>query len=112
MEHSLKVIRKYCWISLAVSAAAFTFLLLNGAEAVSVNDRQQDTLEIQGMTNVNELQIRAIRHIGFGSWASDMAQFLTILSLFCFLVTIACMSVCLFQLRRVKKGLGEAKSGT
>jgi hypothetical protein len=110
MERSLKVIRKYCWISLLVGAAAFIFLLLNGAEVVSVHDKQFDIREVQGMTNVNELQNRAIRHIVLGSWASDMAWFLTILSLVCFLVTIICTSVCLFQLRRVRKGLSETKN--
>jgi len=112
MEHSLKIIRKYCWISLAASAAAFVFVILNGAEVVSISDKGRDIQQIQGMTNVNQLQIRAIRHILLGSSASGMGWFLTRLSLVCFLVTIVCASVSLFQLRRVRKGLSEAKDAT
>jgi hypothetical protein len=112
VERSIEMIKKSCWISLTVGAAAFVFVLLNGAETVSINDKSADIREIQAMTNVNELQIRAIRHISLGASASGMSIFIAYISLGALLVTIVCASITLLQLRQMRKTLNATKSLT
>jgi hypothetical protein len=112
MHSSLKTIRKAAWVSFLASAVIAVYIALSAAEAVSGSNREENVRDIQTITNVQQLQTRALMLANGAARAGGIAMILCRVATVTLLFTLVCSGVTLFQLRRFKTATDEGQSAS
>jgi 2-methylaconitate cis-trans-isomerase PrpF len=107
---TLKILSASSWGVLLLCGAVFLYLAIAIPNVISVdiiNDQGKNVLEIRSSTNMYEVQQIATMRTQEEAYISESARMLLYIAFLTLLLCILCSSISLFQIRRLRKQLGQ-----
>jgi ABC-type Fe3+ transport system permease subunit len=107
---ALKILSASSWGVLLICGVVFLYLAIAIPNVISesiINDRGKNVQEIRSSTDLHEVQQIATLRTQEEAYISDSARMLLIIAVITLLLCILCSSISLFQIRRLRKQLGQ-----
>ncbi len=107
---ALKILSASSWGVLLVCGVVFLYLAIaipNVISASIINDQGKNVQEIRSSTDLHEVQQIATLRTQEAAYISESARVLLVIAVVTLLLCILCSSINLFQIRRLRKQLGQ-----
>ena len=115
MTGALKIIAAASWLTLIVCFLAFCYIGVNAANTVLVTgpkDRDDMIRDIQASKDARYLQMRGTTLVQGSEFTSWLSMFLCRVAVVAFLISMICSGVTLFQARRLRRLMDQARPET